>query len=138
MNTHPTPPRSATNDGALLDTRGLPEGYAFRDDWEVTPRQVKSMLDRGEDFLLVDCRTPREYQIARIQRAKLVPLQELPDRVDELAPYRDRKVVVHCHHGGRSLQMTAALRRLGWPTVCSMAGGIDVWAMDVDPALARY
>ena len=125
--------------GIKLNDLGLPEGYQFHDDWEVTPRQVKAMLQRGdEDFLLIDCRTPKEYGIARIEGALLLPMQELSSRISELEQHADKKMVVHCHHGVRSLRVTTALRQQGFESVMSMAGGIDVWAIDIDPAMARY
>ena len=128
------------NEAAVkLNDLGLPEGYQFRDDWEVTPRQVKEMLARGgEDFLLIDCRTPKESGIARIEGALLMPLQELSSRITELEEHADKKIVVHCHHGIRSLRVTTALRQQGFESVMSMAGGIDVWSVDIDPAVARY
>ncbi len=121
-----------------LDENGLPVGYRFNPDWETTPRQVKAMLDGGEDFVFIDCRTPGEFEHCRIEGAMLLPLQEVGHRVAELEPSRDKKMVIHCHHGGRSLQMAAYLRRRGFSDVTSMAGGIDVWSMDVDRSVPRY
>lgn len=121
-----------------LDPRGLPQGYNFREEWEVTPREVKAMLDRGDDFLLVDCRLPREFEVAKIDGATLMPLQQLQTHLAELEEHADKPIVVHCHHGGRSFQMTAVLRQMGFKDVKSMAGGIDVWSMDVDPKVPRY
>lgn len=133
-------PSPVGNEAAVkLNDLGLPKGYQFRDDWEVTPRQVKEMLAQGgEDFLLIDCRTPKEYGIARIEGALLIPLQEFSSRITELEQHRDKKIVVHCHHGIRSLRVTTALRQQGFESVMSMAGGIDVWSVDIDPAVARY
>ena len=121
-----------------LDEHGLPQGYTFRAEWEVTPRQVQAMSERGEDFVLLDCRTPGEAQTASLGADKLVPLQEASQRLNELTPHRDQPVVVHCHHGGRSLQMAALLRQQGFADVKSMAGGIDLWSRDVDPNVPRY
>src|SRR5690606_16769294 len=95
-------------------------------------------LDTGEDFLLLDCRENDEYAIARIEGARLIPMSELADRVAELEPYRDRSIVVHCHHGGRSLQVTRWLRDQGYENVQSMAGGIDRWSKEIDPTIAQY
>lgn len=126
MNAHP------------LDEHGLPQGYAFREDWEVTPRQVQAMREQGESFVLLDCRTPAEANVASIEGAQLVPLQELPHRLGELEQFKAQKVVVMCHLGGRSLRATAFLRQQGFADVTSMAGGIELWARDIDPAIARY
>ena len=123
---------------SLLDESGLPQGYPFRDGWEVTPRQVKAMAEDGEDFVLLDCREPREYHVAHIAGSQLLPLSEAAERLSELEAYRGRKVVVHCHHGGRSLRMAAMLRQQGFEDVTSMAGGIDLWAIDIDSSLPRY
>jgi len=121
-----------------LDERGLPPGYPFRDDTEVTPRDVKTMLDDGKPVALIDCRTPQEHAIAAIDGAKLIPMQETVQRFAELKAHRDDKVVVFCHHGMRSLQVAAYLRQQGFGDVSSMAGGIDLWAIDIDPELNRY
>jgi rhodanese-related sulfurtransferase len=96
------------------------------------------MLAEDPDVVLIDCRTPQEYQVARIDGAQLVPLDQMMVRMEDLDEYRDRKIVVHCHHGMRSLQMTAVLRQHGFTDVKSMAGGIDLWSLDIDPSVPRY
>lgn len=121
-----------------LDGLGLPEGYPLDDQREITPRQVKAMVDGGEDFVLIDCRTAQENQLVRIADSKLVPLQDLIGRLQELRGLQDKKIVVYCHHGVRSSQMTIVLRSRGFPNVWSMVGGIDLWAVDIDPTLTRY
>ena len=122
-----------------LDDAGLPQGYPFRDEWEVTPRQVKAMLDAGEEFLLIDCRTPQEHDAVKIDNCQLIPLHEAGRLIKELQDHlTGKKIVVYCHHGQRSLQMTAFLRYQDLPSVHSMAGGIDLWSIDIDPALPRY
>jgi adenylyltransferase/sulfurtransferase len=105
---------------------------------EVDCQTVKSRLDRGDDFLLLDCREPGEHATAHIPQARLLPMQELPGRLDELAPYRDKEIVVHCHHGGRSLRVTHWLREQGFSRVQSLAGGIDQWSLAIDPSVPRY
>jgi sulfur-carrier protein adenylyltransferase/sulfurtransferase len=116
----------------------LPPGYAFKPDWEVTPRDVKQMLDRKEDFYFVDCRLPNEHQITHIEGAKLIPLQQLAQRFDEIKDQHAEKVVVHCKSGGRSLQFAQALRQAGFKDVKSMAGGILLWNKDVNPGGPQY
>ena len=121
-----------------LDAKGLPPGYAFRPDWEVTPREVKSMLDKGEDFYFIDCRLPNEYQITNIPGAELIPLQQMGQFRDKLEQHKGEKIVVHCKSGGRSLQFTQALRQAGFKDVKSMAGGILLWNKDINPGGPQY
>lgn len=92
----------------------------------------------GEDFLLLDVREDSEYEIARIEGSLLIPMSQLRHRVEELEGHRDRRIVVHCHHGGRSMQVTHALRQSGFHRVQNMAGGIDSWSEQIDPSVPRY
>jgi adenylyltransferase/sulfurtransferase len=92
----------------------------------------------GDDWLLLDCRTPEEHATARIAGALLIPMQDLPVRVAEIEALRDKPVIVHCHHGVRSLRVTHWLRERGFPAVTSMQGGIDAWSTDVDPNVPKY
>lgn len=119
-------------------TEGAPDKSTLTCNWEITPREVAKMLADGEEFVLIDCRTPEEHEKARIEGAMLVPLQELSVRVGELRQFDDQLIVVHCHKGGRSMSMTAVLRELGFENVRSMAGGIDRWSQEVDPRVPKY
>jgi rhodanese-related sulfurtransferase len=105
---------------------------------EIDVRTVAAKLSAAEKFLLLDCREPDEYNRVHIAGALLLPMSELDQRVGELASHRDREIVVHCHHGGRSLRVTRWLREQGFPNVQSMAGGIDAWSLEIDPSLPRY
>jgi rhodanese-related sulfurtransferase len=105
---------------------------------EITPARVKQMLDSTECLLLLDCREPDEYAAVHIDRALLLPMSQIAERLGELNPYRDQSIVVHCHHGGRSLRIARWLREQGFSRAQSMAGGIDQWAVDIDPSLPRY
>jgi rhodanese-related sulfurtransferase len=105
--------------------------------WEISVEQVQQLLKSGK-ITLIDCREPDEYAIAKIEGAKLVPMSELRERVGELEPLRDQHLVIHCHHGGRSLQVARALRSYGFAGVQSMAGGIDLWSQTIDPEVPRY
>jgi molybdopterin/thiamine biosynthesis adenylyltransferase/rhodanese-related sulfurtransferase len=123
---------------ADVDDRGLPRGYAYKPDWEITPREVKSMLDRGEKFYFVDCRLPNEYEITNIPGATLIPLQQIQQFGEELKKHKDEKVVVHCRSGARSMQFAQILKQNGFGDVKSMAGGILLWNKDVNPGGPQY
>ena len=105
---------------------------------EIDCASVKSLLDTGADFLLLDCRESDEHAAARINAARLLPMTELQTRLGELEGDRGRRVVVHCHHGGRSLRVAAFLRQHGFAQAQSMAGGIDEWSQTIDPTVPRY
>ncbi|HVX10741.1 MAG TPA: rhodanese-like domain-containing protein [Pirellulales bacterium] len=105
---------------------------------EISCQTVKAMLDRGDDFVLVDCRESDEYAVARIEAARLVPMSEIQERLPELESDRSRQIVVHCHHGGRSLRVAQYLRKNGFAGAQSMSGGIDEWSTAIDPSVARY
>jgi molybdopterin/thiamine biosynthesis adenylyltransferase/rhodanese-related sulfurtransferase len=105
---------------------------------EVAAAAVHAALQRGEPFLLLDVREPAEHRTARIEGALLIPLGQLEARVSELAAWRDRRVVVHCHHGGRSARACEVLRQLGFRDVANLVGGIDAWSLVVDPGVPRY
>jgi len=106
--------------------------------WEVHPAEVKERLARGEEMLVLDVRRLPEWNAARIEGATLIPLNELDARAGEIAAWKDKPIVVHCHHGVRSMNGTAILRKQGFTNVHSMAGGIDAWSLIVDPSVPRY
>ena len=99
---------------------------------------VKARLNAKDDFLLLDCRERDEHQFVNIKQALLLPMSELTDRVGELDSYRQKSIVVHCHHGGRSLKVANWLRSQGFANVQSLAGGIDTWSVEIDHSLPRY
>lgn len=121
-----------------LDAHGLPEGYPFNADWEMTPREYRGRRDAGEPMLLVDVRTAAERATACIAGSVHLPLNEIESRADELRSHEDAVIVIHCHHGVRSLRAAASLRRLGFERAVSLAGGIHLWSMDVDPSVPIY
>lgn len=126
-----------------LDARGLPAGYPYRAEDETTPRELAALRRAGDGVVVVlDVRTAPEWDICRIDGARLLPLQELERRVDELKADLDddldRRIVVNCHHGRRSLTATYMLRAAGFRNVTSLAGGIHLWANDIDPAMPTY
>ena len=102
---------------------------------EITPLELKSRLDRGEDISLLDVREPHEYEICHLG-AVLIPLGSLPQRMNELDPQRE--IVVYCKTGRRSARAVEILRRAGFRHPANLVGGIDRWAADVDPQMTRY
>jgi adenylyltransferase/sulfurtransferase len=103
---------------------------------EMTSRELKERLDRGEPIVIVDVREPQEYQINRIPASKLIPLGELPQRYDELD--HDAAIVCQCKSGARSAKATAFLRGIGFKNVRNLAGGILGWIDQVDPSQPKY
>jgi len=104
--------------------------------FEISVGELKGWLEEGRQCVILDVRTPREYEIGRIDGAKLVPLHELPHRLEELDPAVD--LVVHCHHGPRSSQAVMFLRGNGFDRARNLTGGIDAWSQIVDPSVPRY
>ncbi len=126
---------------AHLDDRGLPAGYPYRPDWETTPRELQRARAAGEAPLVIDCRTEQERAICRIEGSLHVPLHLLELKLDEVRDEVEdqaRRIVVHCHHGVRSLRATAILRAAGFEQTTSLAGGIDLWSIDIEPTVPRY
>ena len=105
---------------------------------EIDVASVKQMLDGGDKFVLLDCREPAEVATAKINGSMHIPMREIPSRLAELGGDQAARVVVHCHHGGRSLRVTQFLRQQGFTQVQNMSGGIDAWSQVVDSSVPRY
>jgi molybdopterin/thiamine biosynthesis adenylyltransferase/rhodanese-related sulfurtransferase/molybdopterin converting factor small subunit len=103
---------------------------------EITATELKEKLDRGDDFVLVDVREPYEYAIARIPRARLVPLGQVAERAGELD--RDKEIVLHCRSGKRSADALNQLRAQGFTRLKNLRGGILAWSDEVDPSVPKY
>ena len=115
------------------------------DDYEITPSELAALMETASEggeppIRLVDCREEDEYAICRIEGAELVPLSRFAE--EALRRFRSsddtRLIVVYCHHGRRSLHATAFLRERGHRQTWSLAGGIDLWSRQIDPAVPRY
>lgn len=105
---------------------------------EISCREVQAKQAAGAEFLFLDCREPDEAAVAKIEGATLIPMSQLAERVGELEPHRNGEIIIHCHHGGRSLRVAMWLRQQGMMRAASMSGGIDQWATEIDPTIARY
>ncbi len=112
---------------------------------EVSVQDVAAKQREGEDFLLVDVREPNELELASLPDGAFIsmPLSELRERRLEALPEalsqnKQAEVVVFCHKGLRSAQVTLFLRQQGWSNAVSMAGGIDAWAEEIDESVGQY
>src|SRR5262245_18606039 len=105
---------------------------------EISVRDVAQMQAAGENFVFIDVREPDEAAICKIDGATLIPMSELGDRVSELAGHEGDRVVIHCHKGGRSYRAANWLRQQGFEHAQSMAGGVESWADEIEPGMARY
>lgn len=103
---------------------------------EISPSEVKALSTSGEKFAFVDVREKWEYDTSHIDGAALIPLREIPANLEPLKAAA--QIVLFCHHGIRSLDAAAWLRSQGVVNARSMSGGIDRWAVEIDPSVPRY
>ncbi len=104
---------------------------------EITATELKQRLDRGDDLQIIDVREPNEYETARLEGAKLIPLAQVTSRMDEIDP--NRETVVHCKGGVRSARAIEALQRAGFKgRLINLKGGITAWSNEVDPSVPKY
>jgi len=103
---------------------------------EVSVKTLKSKLDAGDDFILLDVREPYEIEIANVPGALCIPMNTVPQRQQELDP--DAEILVMCRSGKRSADVTAFLMHQGFTNVHNVTGGILAWATDVDPTVQKY
>lgn len=114
------------------------EAHEAAGDAAITAPQLKAMMDRGEDFYLVDVREPHEYEIVNIPGATLIPKGRITsgEALSELP--QDKPVVLHCKTGGRSAEALSALKQAGFSDATHVQGGVTAWANQVDPSLPTY
>jgi adenylyltransferase/sulfurtransferase len=103
---------------------------------EITAREVKKMMDEKKPFVLIDVREPHEFQICRIPGSKLIPLGEVPKRMNELNSADE--MVVYCRSGQRSARAVDLLMKAGFRKVHNLGGGILAWSDQVDPSVPKY
>ena len=114
---------------------GLDQTKSLGEENEITVTELKKLMDTGS-VNLIDVREPQEYDICKINGSKLVPLNEVPNHVNEFN--LTDEYVFHCHTGVRSARAVLLLRELGFKRVKNLIGGIDAWATQVDPSVPRY
>jgi rhodanese-related sulfurtransferase len=105
---------------------------------QISVRDLFHKMKAGEPVYLLDVRSPSEHAVAALPDSVLIPLQELSERADELAPPEGALIVAYCHHGVRSLSAAALLGQLGHSRVASLQGGIDAWSLHIDESIPRY
>lgn len=120
-----------------LDTQGLPVGYAFKPEYERTPRDAHAALVTNA-AMIVDVRTNEEWNFAHIPGSIHIPLDQIEKRADEIELAPGQELLLLCHHGVRSMRAALALRQLGYPNALSIAGGIELWSLAADPSVNRY
>jgi adenylyltransferase/sulfurtransferase len=104
---------------------------------EISATDLKRRMDGGEDIQLIDVRQPDEWAFAKIDGAKLIPLGELLNRMDEIDA--NRETVIHCKMGMRSARAVEALQRAGFKgELKNLRGGITAWSNEVDPKVPKY
>src|SRR4051794_22587854 len=106
-------------------------------DYEISAEELRGLLTEGSDVVVVDVREPWEIQTASLAGTLNIPMKDIPARFrDELDA--EKHTVVLCHHGVRSMSVTAWLRQQGFDKVQSLRGGIDRWAREIDPKVPLY
>jgi|SRR5687767_3990247 len=104
---------------------------------EISAADLKRRLEEGGDIQLIDVREPEEYAVAKIEGAKLIPLGELMNRINELNPTRE--TVIHCKTGVRSARAVEFLTQRGFTgSLKNLKGGITAWSNEVDPTVPKY
>jgi adenylyltransferase/sulfurtransferase len=94
---------------------------------EITSTELKSRINQGEDIIILDVRQPEEHAEKNIPHSLLIPLNELPNRLDELEAYKGREIVVYCRSGARSGQAVQFLEASGYSKIKNLKGGILGW-----------
>ena len=105
---------------------------------EIPVADVQKLRQDNAEFVLLDVRGEDEHQTASIDGSRLLPMQEIAERIGELQNDRNKHIVVHCHHGGRSLRVTHMLRDAGFAKVQNMTGGIQAWSEQIDSNVPTY
>ena len=116
--------------------RGSQDTSSLDAEIDISVDDFNNLISEKKNLVILDVREPHEYEICKIDGSKLIPLGELPSRINELDTADD--IVVHCHHGMRSLNATRFLRNMGFKKVKNLGGGIDAWAEKFAPDMPRY
>lgn len=117
---------------------GIPDAADEQGDnpLEISVEETKARMDAGDDFVLIDCREPEEYEIAKIEGSVLIPLSDFEEGIKQID--KDADIVIHCKMGGRSAQAQAWMLQNGYTRVLNMTGGITSWSHEIDPDIPVY
>ncbi|HEX6726401.1 MAG TPA: rhodanese-like domain-containing protein [Nitrospira sp.] len=102
----------------------------------ITPKELKTRIDKGDQLVLLDVREPWENQLAKLNNSLLIPLGTLPNSLSKLD--KNAEIIAYCHHGMRSGDATGFLLQQGFSNVKNLIGGIDAWSIQVDGSVPRY
>jgi adenylyltransferase/sulfurtransferase len=103
---------------------------------EISVEESKKLLDSDPTTLLIDVREDHEREICSILPSIHIPMQSIPENLEKIS--KDQTLLVHCHHGMRSLNVVNYLREKGYKNAINMRGGIDQWTLQIDSSLTRY
>jgi adenylyltransferase/sulfurtransferase len=106
------------------------------DEMEITVKELKGLIEARAEVHVIDVREPYEYDFCHIDGSKLMPIRQIPNRVNELS--HEDEYVFYCHVGERSAWVVNFLRQLGFKKVKNLKGGVDQWAVEIDPSMPRY
>lgn len=102
---------------------------------DISVHELDDLRKADADIFILDVRNPDEYELCNLG-GHLIPLNELPTRLNELNP--EQHIIIHCHAGGRSRRATEYLMEQGFKKVFNLRGGITAWANEIDPKMAKY
>jgi len=118
---------------------GLKRGEtASTEQLEISVNDYAALRERGDEHLLLDVREPFELGICQIEGNVNIPLGQLPTRLAELAPWKNKLIIAQCKSGRRSMKALETLKKHGFTKVLNLAGGILAWGEDIDPAISAY
>jgi len=102
----------------------------------INVKELKALLDKQTEVLLLDVREQFEYDLCRLEGSLLIPMNTIPQHVQDLP--KDKNIIVYCHHGMRSAAIVNFLKSNGFDKVSNLEGGIHAWSMEVDDTVAVY
>jgi rhodanese-related sulfurtransferase len=105
-------------------------------DGDISVKELDAMRKEGKPHMLLDIREPQELAVASVEGAVHIPMNTIPGNLDKLP--KDKPLVVMCHMGGRSHQVTQWLRAQGWSNAINLDGGISAWSAEIDPKVPNY